>query len=115
MNILITGAKGFVGRNLVENLTGLRPGEKLYEEKLMAEEGLQKTDNELIHIGKPIPFDEEAFLRQLAKLMDAAYSNKENSIRSLIMGIVSTYKPEGIVPYVIKDATYKRLVHEADQ
>ena len=37
--------------------TGLRPGEKLYEEKLMAEEGLTKTDNDLIHIGKPIPFD----------------------------------------------------------
>ena len=95
--------------------TGLRPGEKLYEEKLMAEEGLQKTDNELIHIGKPIPFDEEVFLGQLAQLMDAAYSNKENSIRSLIMGIVSTYKPEGVVPYAMKDATYKRLVHEADQ
>ena len=95
--------------------TGLRPGEKLYEEKLMAEEGLQKTNNELIHIGKPIPFDEEVFLGQLAQLMDVAYSNKENVIRSLIMGIVSTYKPEGVVPYALKDATYKRLVHEADQ
>lgn len=95
--------------------TGLRPGEKLYEEKLMAEEGLQKTDNELIHIGKPIPFDEEVFLGQLAKLMDAAYSNKDNIIRSLIMGIVSTYKPEGVVPYAIKDETYQRLVREADQ
>ena len=42
--------------------TGLRPGEKLYEEKLMAEEGIKKTDNELIHIGKPIPFDTEVFL-----------------------------------------------------
>ena len=42
--------------------TGLRPGEKLYEEKLMAEEGLQKTDNDLIHIGNPIPFDVDAFL-----------------------------------------------------
>lgn len=95
--------------------TGLRPGEKLYEEKLMAEEGLQKTDNELIHIGKPIPFDEEVFLGQLARLMDAAYSNKDNIIRSMIMGIVSTYKPEGVVPYAIKDATYLRLVREADQ
>ena len=95
--------------------TGLRPGEKLYEEKLMAEEGLQKTDNELIHIGKPIPFDEEAFLGQLAKLMDVAYNNKENVIRSLIMSIVSTYKPVGFVPHILKDATYERLVHEANQ
>ena len=95
--------------------SGLRPGEKLYEEKLMAEEGLQKTDNELIHIGKPIPFDEEKFLGQLAKLMDVAYSNKEDFIRSLIMGIVSTYKPEGVEPYVMKDETYQRLIHEQDQ
>ena len=95
--------------------TGLRPGEKLYEEKLMAEEGLQKTDNDLIHIGKPIPFDEDMFLGHLAQLMDAAYSNKESIIRSMIMGIVSTYKPEGVVPYAIKDATYQRLVKEADQ
>jgi len=95
--------------------TGLRPGEKLYEEKLMAEEGLRKTDNELIHIGQPIPFNEEAFLGQLASLMDAAYSNKEDIIRSMIMSIVSTYKPEGIEPHAAKDATYQRLVHEADQ
>ena len=95
--------------------TGLRPGEKLYEEKLMAEEGLQKTDNELIHIGKPIPFNEEKFLGQLADLMDAAYSNKESVIRSLIMGVVETYKPEGVVSCALKDDTYKRLVHEADQ
>ena len=43
--------------------SGLRPGEKLYEEKLMAEEGMKKTDNDLIHIGKPIPFDISKFLR----------------------------------------------------
>lgn len=46
-------------------LAGLRPGEKLYEEKLMAEEGLKKTKNDLIHIGCPIPFDVEEFLREL--------------------------------------------------
>ena len=45
--------------------TGLRPGEKLYEEKLMAEEGLKKTENKLIHIGKPIPFNIEKFLKEL--------------------------------------------------
>lgn len=54
-------------------LAGLRPGEKLYEEKLMAEEGLKKTKNDLIHIGCPIPFDIEEFLDQLEELMEAAY------------------------------------------
>ena len=48
--------------------TGLRPGEKLYEERLMDEEGLQTTKNELISIGQPIPFDEDVFLEQLQKL-----------------------------------------------
>ena len=73
--------------------TGLRPGEKLYEEKLMAEEGLQKTDNDLIHIGNPIKFDEEIFLKQLEALTEAAYSNKENKIRELVKEVVSTYHP----------------------
>ncbi len=73
--------------------TGLRPGEKLYEEKLMAEEGLQKTDNDLIHIGKPLAFDEEQFLGNLEQLMTAAYANKEDKIRSLVQSIVSTYHP----------------------
>lgn len=73
--------------------TGLRPGEKLYEEKLMAEEGLQKTDNDLVHIGKPIAFDEEKFLGQLEKLMEAAYANKEEKIRTLVQETVSTYHP----------------------
>ena len=50
--------------------TGLRPGEKLYEEKLMAEEGLETTDNKLIHIGKPLAFNEEEFLEQLIDLME---------------------------------------------
>ena len=73
--------------------TGLRPGEKLYEEKLMAEEGLQKTDNDLIHIGKPLAFNEEEFLKQIEKLMEAAYGNKEDEIRSLVQATVSTYHP----------------------
>lgn len=72
--------------------TGLRPGEKLYEEKLMAEEGLQKTDNDLIHIGCPIPFDTDEFLAKLDELMKAAYSNKEN-IKEYVKDIVSTYHP----------------------
>lgn len=72
--------------------TGLRPGEKLYEEKLMAEEGLKRTDNELIHIGCPIPFDEDTFLKQLASLTEHAYENDEN-IRELVQEIVATYHP----------------------
>ena len=72
--------------------TGLRPGEKLYEEKLMAEEGLKKTENDLIHIGCPIPFDVDTFLRQLDELMDVAYKNKEN-IRDTVQKMVSTYRP----------------------
>ena len=73
--------------------TGLRPGEKLYEEKLMAEEGLKKTKNDLIHIGCPIPFDTDKFLSELNGLMLAAYSNKED-IRERVAGIVTTYTPE---------------------
>jgi len=75
--------------------TGLRPGEKLYEEKLMAEEGLQKTDNDLIHIGNPIKFDEDEFLSKLENLMLAAYANREGQIRGLVKDMVSTYHPEG--------------------
>ena len=70
--------------------TGLRPGEKLYEEKLMSEEGLRKTDNKLIHIGCPIQFDNDDFLKKLAVLMQKAYSNKEN-IKELVEDMVSTY------------------------
>lgn len=73
--------------------TGLRPGEKLYEEKLMAEEGLSKTENELIFIGKPIAFDEEEFLRKLEKLMLVAYANRQD-IRECVEDMVPTYHPE---------------------
>ncbi len=72
--------------------TGLRPGEKLYEEKLMSEEGLKRTENDLIHIGCPIPFDTDKFLGQLGGLMDSAYSNC-NDIRERVQSMVSTYKP----------------------
>ncbi len=91
--------------------TGLRPGEKLYEEKLMAEEGLQKTENDLIHIGNPIPFDTEEFLQQLSPLMDAAYANDPN-IRDLVAQIVSTYHPapNGADK---KDATFQKLHQQA--
>ena len=73
--------------------TGLRPGEKLFEEKLMAEEGLKKTKNNLIFIGCPIPFDIDAFLKQLKGLMDAAYKNTDD-IKETVQKVVSTYHPE---------------------
>ena len=73
--------------------TGLRPGEKLYEEKLMAEEGLRKTDNDLIHIGMPIPFEVEPFLAELDALMLAAYKN-DAGIKDKVKRVVITYHPE---------------------
>ena len=72
--------------------TGLRPGEKLYEEKLMAEEGMKKTDNELIHVGVPIEFDSDKFFGELQNLMEAAYANRAD-IKELTMRIVKTYHP----------------------
>ena len=73
--------------------TGLRPGEKLYEEKLMAEEGLKKTDNNMIYIGNPIKFDYDTFPAKLEKLLTAAYANRED-IRERMKDLVSTYHPE---------------------
>ena len=72
--------------------TGLRPGEKLFEEKLMSEEGMKKTPNELIHIGSPIPFDVEKLLEQLAGIMKDAYENRAD-IREKVAEIVQTYQP----------------------
>ena len=91
--------------------TGLRPGEKLYEEKLMAEEGLKKTDNSLIHIGCPIPFDTEDFLAQMEQLLETAESNSEE-IREAVRGLVATYHPAQPEVTIVKDAKYMALVHE---
>ena len=77
--------------------SGLRPGEKLYEEKLMAEEGLKKTDNDLIHIGQPIPFDTEKFLRQLETLAAESYENSDHIVE-LVESIVTTFHPVGAHP-----------------
>ncbi len=71
--------------------TGLRPGEKLYEEKLMSEEGLRMTPNHLIYIGCPISFDTDVFLRQMQKLMQACYENRED-IRELVAEILPSYR-----------------------
>ena len=58
----------------------------------MAEEGLRKTENKLIHIGSPIPFDYDRFLIDLVALMDAAYNNRAD-IRDRLMALVPTYRP----------------------
>ena len=73
--------------------TGLRPGEKLYEEKLMAEEGLQKTRNDLIFVGHPLEFDEKTFLVNIRELMEAAYANRKD-IKELVKNTVLTYTPD---------------------
>ena len=71
--------------------TGLRPGEKLYEELLMKEEGMQDTANKLIHIGKPIEMDDELFKQQLARL-EEAYKNEATNMKEIVAEIVPTYK-----------------------
>lgn len=70
--------------------TGLRPGEKLYEEILMDEEGLQSTENERIHIGKPIEFDDDEFLKDLEDLYQAAYAETDH-MKKIVKKIVPTY------------------------
>ena len=70
--------------------TGLRPGEKLYEELLMDEEGLQETPNKMIHIGKPIEFDEAQFYRDLNQLAIEA-KHETTQMKRLVQKIVPTY------------------------
>ena len=70
--------------------TGLRPGEKLYEELLMGEEGLQDTPNKLIHIGRPIEFNQENFKAQLNRLREMAEQDSEN-IKDMVREMVPTY------------------------
>ena len=77
--------------DIMVEYTGLRPGEKLYEELLMKEEGLQDTENKLIHIGKPIEMDDELFKKQLERL-DAAYRVEATNMKELVAEIVPTYK-----------------------
>ena len=92
--------------------TGLRPGEKLFEERLMDEEGLTKTSNELISIGKPIPFDEDKFIERLPALFDAAYDDRENEIRGMIESYVSTYRPAGRHGTERKTQAYEKQMME---
>lgn len=86
--IRLSGYK--VGEDIEIKYTGLRPGEKLYEELLMDEEGLQETDNKLIHIGKPIEMDEAEFMKELQQLKDASEKDSKE-IRKMVKEIVPTY------------------------
>lgn len=80
-----------VGSDIEIKFTGLRPGEKLYEELLMDEEGLEKTQNDMIYIGKPIRFDPEEFEKNLRKLYRVVYGEKED-VRAMVKTMVPTYK-----------------------
>ena len=81
-----------VGEDIEIKFTGLRPGEKMYEELLMNEEGLKETANKMIFIGKPIEFDEEQFREQLKELEQAAV-DETSDIRAEVEKIVPTYHP----------------------
>ena len=89
--ILLSGHKPDEDIHII--FTGLRPGEKLYEEMLMDEEGMQDTANNLIHIGKPIELDEEKFMQQLEELKEYVVTEPED-IRECGKKIVPTYHPE---------------------
>ena len=90
--IRLSGLKPYEDIDIV--FTGLRPGEKLYEELLMDEEGLQSTDNKLIHIGKPIDFDEELFIHQLEELDELSRMDSPK-IKEKVMEVVPTYHMKG--------------------
>ena len=81
-----------VGEDIQIVFTGLRPGEKMYEELLMNEEGLKETANKMIFIGKPIEFDEELFRSQLVELEREAV-DENSDIRAAVEKIVTTYHP----------------------
>ncbi len=99
--ILLSGHKP--NEDIKITFTGLRPGEKLYEETLMKEEGMRETANQLIHIGKPIEMDEEKFMRQLEELRDYVIEEPDD-IREMVKSIVTTYVPQ---------ALYENLPEEA--
>ena len=79
--------------DIMVQYTGLRPGEKLYEELLMEEEGLQETENKLIHIGKPIEMDDALFREQLQQLEEACGS-ETGEMKALVASIIPTYVPK---------------------
>lgn len=89
--IKLSGYK--VGEDIEIKFTGLRPGEKLYEEMLMAEEGMKDTANKMIHIGQPIELDEEKFMAQLEELKEYVV-REPYDIREYVKQIVPTYVPK---------------------
>jgi len=91
--IRLSGLK--IGEDIEIKITGLRPGEKLYEEMLMNEEGLKDTDNSLIYIGKPLLFDETKFFEQLERLYEEAY-DESSKIKELVEQMVPTYKEKDV-------------------
>ena len=76
--------------------TGLRPGEKLYEELLMNEEGLKDTPNKMIHIGRPIDMDYDEFRRSIKVLGELSNDDSE-TIKKTVAGLVPTYNPKNVV------------------
>lgn len=105
--IRLSGYK--VDEDIKIEFTGLRPGEKLYEELLMDEEGMQDTANKMIHIGKPIEIDEMKFFKQLKQLKEES-RYESTDIRYLIKEIVPTYQLKEEV--LQKEETLKK---EAEQ
>lgn len=89
--IQLSGYK--VGEDIEIVFTGLRPGEKMYEELLMAEEGLKGTENEMIHIGEPLKFSYEKFKQQLEQLDEVSKKSPEE-VKALVKEIVDTYQPQ---------------------
>ncbi len=84
---------GFVPHKDIKiEYTGLRPGEKLYEELLMNEEGMRKTKSEKIYIGKPIEFDQDEFNEQLQRLHECAQTNNTTAIEQVLLKMVPTFK-----------------------
>ena len=94
--------------------TGLRPGEKLYEEKLMAAEGLRKTSNQLIHIGKALDFDVSAFLPKLNELMDLAYEGREEAVKELIAELVPTFHVPDSSQWIPPELLVGSIEHEKE-
>lgn len=89
--------KGYTpGKDIKIEIVGLRPGEKLYEELLMDEEGLKSTENKLIFIGQPIELDDEAFLAELDALIAKAYKNGDD-IKQAVQALCPTYSPQNVI------------------
>ena len=91
--IQLSGYK--VDEDIKIEFTGLRPGEKMYEELLMNEEGLKETANKMIYIGKPIVYDADVFEHQLKELFEAC-QNESGDIRKKVEEIVPTYQYERV-------------------